>query len=114
MFSIPKTEISTTLSNSIHRIVYRYKFNFNTFVINLLELNSHNIIMAFGWDTKNNFIRYQFDDFEMIQIENISSIIQDYEEMDITSLFCLMEKTHLSGMNTINQIGYSKSYNLIN
>lgn len=89
IISLPKSETRVELTNLTgYRLLYRFKPNFKSIVINLVTDNSYDIIMAIEWDEDTNRLRYQFSNRGIIEIDNITSIIQDYEELD-TSQFIL-------------------------
>lgn len=82
IISLPKSETRVELTNLTgYRLLYQY--HFESTVINLVADNSYDTIMAIDWDEDTNIIRYQFSNNGIIEIDNITSILQDYEELDI-------------------------------
>ena len=82
IISLPKSETRVELTNLTgYQLLYQYYFE--SMVINLITDKSYDIVMALDWNEDRNRIRYKFAYSEIIEIDNITSILQDYEELDI-------------------------------
>lgn len=82
IISLPKSETRVELTNLTgYQLLYQY--HFESMVINLITDKSYDIVMALDWNEDRNRIRYKFANREIIEIDNITSILQDYEELDI-------------------------------
>ena len=82
IISLPKSETRVELTNLTgYQLLYQY--HFESMVINLITDKSYDIVMALDWNEDRNRIRYKFANSEIIEIDNITSILQDYEELDI-------------------------------
>lgn len=87
IISLPKSETRVKLTNLTGYILL-YQYHFKSIVINLITDNSYDTIMALEWKEDMNSLLYRFSNRDIVKIDNITSIIQDYEELD-TSQFIL-------------------------
>lgn len=87
IISLPKSENVVNLSNDTNNIIYQHMID--TITINLLRNDNHDIIMALGWDEKNDTIEHNRPYGSYVLVENVTSIIQDYEELDINQFILI-------------------------
>lgn len=87
IISLPKSENVVNLSNDTNNIIYQHMID--TITINLLRNGNHDIIMALDWDEKNDTIEHKRPYGSFVLVENVTSIIQDYEELDINQFILI-------------------------